>query len=145
VPEASCIEHVGSTSVPGLAAKPTVDVLMVVNNLEVMLERREALEALGFEHRPDSFAPEREHLFFRRVVGSERTHHLHVLTATSTEPEDYRLFSDFLRANAPEAALYQAAKIDLADRYATERSRYVAAKEPLVEEILERARCWRSG
>lgn len=143
VPEALSIEHVGSTSVPGLASKPTVDVLLVVDDLAVVLDRIRELGAIGFEHRPGSFEPERRHLFFRRTAGDERTHHLHVLPSTSPEPDDYRLFRDYLRANPDAATRYQAAKLDLADRFARDRPSYVQAKEPIVEELLVLARTWR--
>ena len=143
VPEALTIEHVGSTSVPGLASKPTVDVLLVVDDLAVILDRLAELAAIGFEHRPGSFAPERRHLFFRRMVGGERTHHLHVLASDSAEPDDYRLFRDYLRANPAAAARYEAAKLDLADRFARDRASYVQAKELIVEELLVTARIWR--
>lgn len=120
-----------------------MDVLLVVAVLDVALDRVDALAAVGFEHRANAFAAEREHLFFWRMAGGERTHHLHVLTERSSEPDDYRLFRDFLRANPDEAALYQGAKIDLADRFARDRTSYVAAKEPIVAELLVRARDWR--
>ena len=142
VPEALTIEHVGSTSVPGLASKPTVDVLLVVDDLAVVLDRIAELAAIGFEYRPGAFAPERRHLFFRRIVGGERTHHLHVLASDSPEPDDYRLFRDYLRANPDAAARYEAAKLDLADRFAQDRASYVQAKEPIVEELLIAARAW---
>jgi len=144
VPEALTIEHVGSTSVPGLASKPTVDVLLVVDDLAVILDRLAELAAIGFEHRPGSFAPERQHLFFRRLVGGDRTHHLHVLASDSPEPDDYRLFRDYLRANPDAAARYEAAKLALADRFARDRASYVQAKEPIVEELLVVARAWRN-
>lgn len=143
VPEALSIDHVGSTSVPGLAAKPTVDVLLVVDDLAVVLARLDELAGIGFEHRPGSFAPGRRHLFYRRVVDGEPTHHLHVLPETSPEPDEYRLFRDFLRADPEAAARYAAAKLDLADRFGDERARYVHAKEPVVEELLANARSWR--
>ena len=143
VPEALTIEHVGSTSVPGLVSKPTVDVLLVADDLAVILDRLAELAAIGFEYRPGSFAPERHHLFFRRMVGGERTHHLHVLTSTSPEPDDYRLFRDYLQANPDAAERYEAAKFDLADRFARDRASYVQAKELIVEELRVTARIWR--
>lgn len=144
VPDALAIEHVGSTSVPGLASKPTVDVLLVVDDLAVILDRLAELAAIGLEHRPGSFAPERPHLFFRRMAGGERTHHLHVLASSSPEPDDYRLFRDYLRANPDAAARYEAAKLDLADRFARDRTSYVQTKESIVEEVLVTARAWRT-
>ena len=60
-----------------------------------------------------------------------------------SEPDEYRLFRDYLRANPDAAARYQAAKLDLADRLAQNRPSYVQAKEPIVEKLLVAARRWR--
>jgi GrpB-like predicted nucleotidyltransferase (UPF0157 family) len=116
----------------------------VVDDLDVVLDRIAELAAIGFEYRPDAFAPERRHLYFRRMVGGERTHHLHVLPSDSPEPDDYRLFRDYLRTNPDAAARYETAKLDLADRFAYNRASYVQAKEPIVEELLVVVRAWRN-
>jgi len=142
VPDAVSIEHVGSTSVPGLVSKPTVDILLVVRDLSLVLDRVAELGTIGFEYRPGSFSPERQHLFFRRIVAGERTHHLHVLPVASPEPGEYRLFRDFLRANPDAAARYATAKLNLADRFARDRTSYVEAKESVVEDLLVAARTW---
>lgn len=144
VPEAISIEHIGSTSVPGLSSKPTVDVLMVVDDIDIVLHHVEDLAAISFEHRPGAFAPERRHLFFRRMDGAERSHHLHVVEARSHEPDDYRVFRDWLRANPEAAVQYEAIKLELAERFADQRDRYVASKEPLVEALLIKARSWQT-
>jgi GrpB-like predicted nucleotidyltransferase (UPF0157 family) len=144
LPQAHAIEHVGSTSVPGLAAKPTIDILVVVDEIGGVLDRRSALAELGYEYRPGSFADDNEHLFFRKVSGGRRTHHLHVLASSSPKPESYRLFRDYLIMNGDAAHRYEQAKRDLALRYANERGRYVTEKADVVSELLSEALRWRS-
>lgn len=144
LPDALAIEHVGSTSVPGLCAKPTIDVLVVVTDVGAVLERSAALGRLGYEYRPGSFAGDARHVFFRKVAAGRRTHHLHVLAADSPIPDDYRLFRDCLRSDHDAARRYAGVKQALAVRYAAERGRYVAEKSELVAELMARARLWRA-
>lgn len=142
VPTAPTIEHIGSTSVPGLASKPTIDILLVAADFTPDSAAAHRLEATGFVHRVGAFAPERRHLFFRRILDAGLTAHLHVLPSTSTEPDEYLLFRDFLRSNPAAADRYQRAKLDLANRFTLDRSSYVSAKEPVVEALLVEARTW---
>jgi GrpB-like predicted nucleotidyltransferase (UPF0157 family) len=144
IPEARAIEHIGSTSIPGLAAKPTIDILAVVDEISDVLDRRSVLAELGYEYRPGSFADDDEHLFFRKVSGRRRTHHLHVLASSSPKPESYRLFRDYLITNGDAANRYEEAKRALALQYANERARYIDKKVDVVSELLSEAFRWRS-
>lgn len=137
------VEHIGSTAVPGLPAKPTIDVLAVVGDAELP-PCVPAFGELGYQHVAQSFAEDPQHLFFHRLRGGERTHHLHVVTASSPLTERYLLFRDYLRAHPRESARYADFKQDLAGRFAGERDRYVDAKPPFVDALIERARRWRS-
>lgn len=139
------IEHVGSTSVPGLVAKPTLDILAVAADARLVLGHLPALADAGYDHRPGSFPELVDHEFLRKVVGRVRTHHLHVLSAGSPEIEGYRLFRDYLIAEPSVAARYGAVKTDLAARYAHDRPAYVSAKSAWVEVLLHEARRWRAG
>ena len=138
LPEALAIEHIGSTSVPGLSAKPTIDILVVVTSVEALAAAEPALATLGYELR-DSFADDEQHSFFRKVVGGRRTHHLHILTSESPRPREYLLFRDYLRSHTSVAEEYSQLKLDLATTYATDRYRYVVEKSRYVSELLERA------
>jgi len=142
-PEARAIEHIGSTSIPGLAAKPTIDILVVVDEINGALDRRGVLAELGYEYRPGSFVADDEHLFFRKVSGGRRTHHLHVLASSSPKPARYRLFRDYLIVNGDAATRYGEVKSALARRYANERARYIAEKEEIVSALLAEASRWR--
>jgi GrpB-like predicted nucleotidyltransferase (UPF0157 family) len=145
LPHAPAIDHVGSTSGPGLSAKPTIDVLAVVSDVDDVLKDHAALERLGYEYRPGSFADDGDHLFFRKVSGGKRTHHLHVLAASSPRPDDYLLFRGFLGASDDAAPRYEQAKQSLAEKYATERGRYVAEKSQIVDQLMSEARAWRAA
>ena len=131
------IEHIGSTAVPGLSAKPTIDILMVVDSIEAFRALIPDIEALGYDLRAgNTFVGSDDHLFLRKVVDGKRTHHLHVLRSDTPEIEDYRLFRDALRADPDLAARYGALKVDLAVRHATDRMRYVIEKADWVDDIL---------
>jgi GrpB-like predicted nucleotidyltransferase (UPF0157 family) len=138
LPEALMIEHIGSTSVPGLSAKPTIDILVVVSSVEAFDAAERALAELGYERR-DSFAEDEQHAFFRKVVDGRRTHHLHMLTRDSPRSREYLLFRDYLRSHPPVAEEYSQVKLDLAATYATNRDRYVVEKSKYVSELLKRA------
>jgi GrpB-like predicted nucleotidyltransferase (UPF0157 family) len=86
LPGASSTEHVGSTSVPGLAAKPIIDIVVVVPEVEEVAADVSGLERLGYVFRPSAFPDDRDHLFFAKDTDGTRTHHLHVFGARSPKP-----------------------------------------------------------
>ncbi|UED84465.1 GrpB family protein [Streptomyces profundus] len=103
------IEHVGSTSVPGLAAKPVIDLMASVATLDdVTAERVSALERLGYRFE-DVGMPNRL-FYFREKESGPRSHHLHIVTADSWPTRNERLFRDHLRAHPEKAAEYEATK-----------------------------------
>lgn len=141
-PAALEIHHIGSTSVPGLAAKPTIDVLVVVADTTDVLDQLDRLSEAGFEHRPDAWPDPSRHLFLRRVVHGRRTHHVHVVPTDSHEIDDYLTLRDYLRCHPDEAAAYQQHKLELVAETGGERDAYVDRKEHYVEPLLVRARAW---
>lgn len=135
---ATSLEHVGSTAVPGLAAKPTIDILMVVESTESFLEVLPKVEVLGFDYRrQNTFVGSPDHLFLRKVKDGKRTHHLHVLPLGSPEIDEYRRFRDALRRDPSFAREYESLKLELAARYVADRMRYVEAKSDWVDERLK--------
>jgi GrpB-like predicted nucleotidyltransferase (UPF0157 family) len=131
------IEHIGSTAVPGLSAKPTIDILLVVDSTEEFLKRLPRVEALGYDYRADNtFVGSEAHLFFRKVSDGSRTHHLHVLRSGSPEIDDYRLFRDALRDSPALAQEYERQKVVLAAQYAADRNRYVTEKAGWVDGVV---------
>ncbi|WP_116947595.1 GrpB family protein [Jiangella endophytica] len=134
------LEHIGSTSVPGLAAKPIIDLMASVSSLDAVTAREDALVALGYRRLDTGM---RGRLFYPRDGDSgRRTHHLHVVTADTWETRNERLLRDHLREHAEAAARYGALKRGLAAR--TEDSdEYTRAKTDLVQELVDAARAGR--
>ncbi len=134
---ARSIEHIGSTAVPGLPAKPTIDMLLVVDSIADFLKRLPQVEALGYDYREhNTFVGSDTHLFLRKVSNGKRTHHLHVLRSDSPEIDEYRLFRDELRNDPTLAKEYAQLKRVLAEEYADDRHRYVTEKANWVGRVL---------
>ena len=129
------IEHAGSTSVPGLAAKPIIDIVLAVPDSADEAAYVPALEAAGYVLRlrePDWF----EHRLFK---GPDTDINLHVFTAGAAEIDKMLLFRDWLRVNDADRAAYQEVKRELAKRTWRHVQHYADAKSAIVEEILARA------
>jgi GrpB-like predicted nucleotidyltransferase (UPF0157 family) len=130
------LEHVGSTSVPGLAAKPKIDVLLVVANSADEPAYIPTLEAAGYVLRvrePDWY----EHRMFK---GPDTDVNLHVFSQGCLEINRMLLFRDWLRSNASDRHLYERTKRELARKDWKYMQNYADAKTSVVEEILIRAR-----
>ena len=127
------LDHVGSTAVPGLAAKPIVDLQVSVAALQPQSSYVEPLEALGYLFVP--FATSPEYLFFGRPSERPRTHHLHVCVAGSFEEHRHLAFRDLLRADPAAAARYEAVKRESARLHPEDRVAYMAGKEGVIREI----------
>ena len=132
---ALAIEHIGSTSVPGLAAKPIVDILVVVADVDDDSVFRAQLEQAGYELR----VREPGHRMFRTPA---RDVHVHIWRVDDPEVEKYLLFRDWLRASADDRARYQARKRELAQQEWGDMNDYADAKTDTVHAILDRARTW---
>lgn len=135
------IDHHGSTAVPGLAAKPIIDIQISVARLRPMDAYAVPLETLGYVHLPhadDAFCP-----FFHRPAEWPHTHHIHVVEAGAAEERRTLAFRDYLRSHADAAAEYAALKLHLAHEFsgadARSREGYAAAKTAFVERIVAAA------
>jgi GrpB-like predicted nucleotidyltransferase (UPF0157 family) len=131
------VEHVGSTSVPGMAAKPIIDVDVVMR--EGAFERlRRGLEALGYVYEGDKGIPGREafDLADPGLRGALAPHHLYVCPPDSTALREHRAFRDFLLAKPEWVRRLSAHKLELAQLHAGDRQAYQDAKAPMVQEIL---------
>ena len=133
------IDHVGSMSVPGLDAKPIIDVQVSVLRLEPRGPYLAPLESLGYRFHPSN--PDLTKRFFREPPG-ERLSHLHVRQSGSFDEALNLLFRDFLRSHPDASQEYSRAKHDLASRSRDDREGYVLAKEPTVWSLLRRAHDW---
>jgi GrpB-like predicted nucleotidyltransferase (UPF0157 family) len=129
------IEHVGSTSVPGLAAKPVIDLDVVVRREDVA-RAVERLAVIGYVHRGEMGVPGRE--AFRPPPG-EPKHHLYVCVPDSPGLRDHLRFRDHLRAHPDAAREYAALKRRLADLHRDDRDAYQEAKSAFVDAMTRRA------
>lgn len=138
-PFVSRIEHVGSTSVPGLAAKPIIDVLISVHHLADAPAFLPPLEALGYEYiaKHEAVFPQRRYL--HRIVDGRRTHHLHIVEPESSFFKEHLLFRDYLRSHPEDAARYAALKYALAEEYRGDRDAYTDGKSDFIQGILMKA------
>lgn len=130
------IEHVGSTSVPGLAAKPIVDIDLLISSQAEFPKVRERLERFGYIHRGPRGVEGRE--VFRCVIDLPK-HLLYVCEPASQPVVEQLAFRDYLRNHPELAAAYANLKKDLARRFATDRERYTESKTDFIRGVLESA------
>ncbi|WP_051570762.1 GrpB family protein [Cryptosporangium arvum] len=133
------IDHIGSTSVPGLAAKAIIDVQISVIRLEPVEPFRDRLRGMGLVYRADN--PERTKRYFREAPGRPRSH-IHVRRAGSFSEQFSLLFRDFLRVDRRAAADYVSVKRDLARRHPHDGQAYTDAKAAICWAIIHRADEW---
>lgn len=133
------IDHIGSTSIPGLAAKPIIDVQISVASFDPLHAYRIPLESVGFVWRADN--PELTKRYFRERPGDRRTH-IHVRRAGSFSEQFPLLFRDYMRAHPEDAARYASLKCRLADESGANRQGYVDAKGPFIWETIRKADDW---
>ena len=141
LPTALSIEHIGSTSIPGLAAKPIIDILVVVPEVNVVVAEVSRLEQLGYGYRPMAFT-DSDHLFFVKDTAGKRSHHLHIFGVTSPTPDQNRLFRAYIAANPDVARRYEVAKRRAAELHPDSRAQYAAAKEETLMQLLAEAQLW---
>lgn len=134
------IEHIGSTAVPGLGAKPIIDIMAAVRELVDAERCVEPLKTIGYEYVPEynDIIPERR--YFHKGPAEARTHHLHMVELTSDFWERHMLFRDFLRTHPEEAQQYYDLKKELAGKYRSDREGYTEAKTAFIESVVDKAR-----
>jgi GrpB-like predicted nucleotidyltransferase (UPF0157 family) len=131
------VEHVGSTAVPGLAAKPIIDVDIVVPSAASVPTAIARLADAGYRHEGDQGIPGRE--AFALPPDAVHYHHLYVVVEGNKAHQDHVLLRDHLRAHAGDRERYAARKRELAHLLHTDRTAYVSGKGALVEELIARA------
>ncbi|KWU58249.1 hypothetical protein AWW70_21045 [Bacillus mycoides] len=135
--EIIAIEHIGSTAVEGLGAKPLIDMMIGVTNLQITGNWREVLEEIGYEYVPKKTP---NWLFFRKGKWRAGTHHLHVYIYNSEEWRNNLLFRDFLINHEWAREEYRKLKEMLAATYPFDRVSYTNAKAPFIQNILSLAK-----
>lgn len=125
--------HIGSTSVPGLAAKPVIDILGELHAPEEADTFDAAMRAAGYEPKGENGIPGRR--FYSRTRNGERSHHVHLFRADSADVTRHLQFRDYLRAHPEKAETYGRLKLELAKRFPFDIEAYIAGKSPLVREL----------
>lgn len=132
------IEHIGSTSIMGLEAKPIIDIIVGVQDLDEVSNFVFLLCEIGYEyiHKPEF----KDRRFFRKGRWRQGTSHLHICQFNSSEWIEKLLFRDYLRLHPHVAKEYSSLKKELADKYKFDRPTYTKRKEPFIKTIIESAR-----
>jgi GrpB-like predicted nucleotidyltransferase (UPF0157 family) len=131
-PAVVAIEHYGSTSIPGIKAKPIIDLLVGVPRLGDALNHIRAMEALGYDYAAHAGVPD-HHIFGK---GTARTHLAHFVEHEGASWGECLRFRDALRADLELAWAYERLKVELAVRYPQDRATYTAGKTAFVTNVL---------
>jgi GrpB-like predicted nucleotidyltransferase (UPF0157 family) len=133
-PSSLAVHHVGSTAVPGLCSKPILDILVSIADFTAGLKLVPILESLGYEFRPDEEIPDRH--YFRRRIGTVRTHHLSLAEPGSRHHRATLAFRDALRRDAQLATTYAELKLILARAFPLDRPAYLEGKSEFIQDVL---------
>ena len=131
------IQHVGSTAVPGLDAKPIIDIAVAVASVAAIAQCKPPLGTLGYIDRGDA-GRDGGYLFVKESAPDVRTHHLHIVAIDDPQWRDYLRLRDMLRADEDLRAKYAHLKNALQRRFPQDRKAYTAAKEDFIRGLLRR-------
>ncbi|MBS3784966.1 MAG: GrpB family protein [Anaerolineae bacterium] len=134
--------HIGSTAIPGIVAKPIIDILLEVRDIGRIDAFNEEMRARGYLPKGAFGIPGRR--FFIKGTEESRTHHIHVFQAGDPEFRRHLTFRDYLRAHRDEAQAYSRLKQELAQRVPHDIEGYMAGKDAFIKEIERRAEAWNS-
>jgi GrpB-like predicted nucleotidyltransferase (UPF0157 family) len=134
------VEHIGSTSVPGLVAKPVIDIMLGVPSLAYAETNVDALARAGFEYvsKYNTVIPERR--YFVRPRTRPRLAHMHAVVEGGRLWQDHLLFRDALRRDGETRQAYQDLKQEMAARFAHDAAAYTDAKAAFIQGVMNRAR-----
>ena len=133
------IDHIGSTSIPGMSAKPVIDILVEVNSIEKVDSYNQEMMDLGYDPKGENGIPNRR--YFSKG-GDNRTHHVHIFQSGNPEIARHLQFRDYLTAHPEDANLYSELKQSLAKQYPADIEQYILGKDKLVKELDEKAKLW---
>jgi GrpB-like predicted nucleotidyltransferase (UPF0157 family) len=141
--EIVAIHHIGSTAIPGIKAKPIVDLLGAVQDINRVNRFNPAMIDLGYEPLGEYGIPGRR--YFRKDTHGVRSHHVHVFQVGHPEIDRHIDFRDYLRHNRKDADAYSQLKESLAQQYRLDPQGYSDAKSTFIQEIDRRAAAWRQA
>lgn len=132
--------HIGSTSVPGLRAKPVLDFLIEVQNIAQVDNYNEAMGQIGYESLGENGLPRRR--YFRKFKNHKHTHHVHIWQRGDEEVGRHLAFRDYLISHPTRADAYGSLKNDLVERYGGDREQYIAGKDDFCKQTEKDAVDW---
>jgi GrpB-like predicted nucleotidyltransferase (UPF0157 family) len=131
------IHHIGSTAIPGIKAKPVIDILVEVKDIEEVDQYNHKMEELGYEAMGEYGIPKRR--FFRKGENN-RTHHIHIFQAGNEEIKRHINFKEYLIAHPDKAREYSKLKEKLANKYTYDVENYSNCKSDFIKEIDRKAK-----
>jgi GrpB-like predicted nucleotidyltransferase (UPF0157 family) len=137
------IHHIGSTSIPGMHAKPIIDMLAVVSSIDAVNARNEFFISLGYEPLGEFGIPGRRY-FRKNNPAGVRTHQIHAFQIGSPQIKRHLAFRDFLCTHPAEAAEYAALKRRLAEEHPDDIEAYMDGKDGFIKEMDGKAATWRA-
>ncbi len=138
------IHHIGSTAIPGIHAKPIIDLLVEVRNIQQVDASQFAMEALGYEGLGEFGIPGRR--YFRKENSQKvRTHHVHIFEENSPHVVRHLAFRDFMKSHPKEAQQYSDLKRGLAQAHPDNIEAYMDGKEAFIKEMERRAVDWKGS
>lgn len=135
------LHHVGSTAIPDLAAKPTIDMLIEVNNLATLDACNPTMVQIGYLPKGENGIPGRR--YFQKLAGEMHLFHIHAFEKGHPDLARHLAFRDYLRAHPHEARAYQGMKQGLAARFPYEPQAYTSGKTDFIQAMNQRASAWR--
>lgn len=133
------IYHVGSTSIPGIYAKPVIDILVEVKDIEMVDSFNISMENIGYTCVGEGGIPGRRYFY---KGGNKRTHHVHMFKTGSEEISRHLNFRDYMIAHPEEAKDYEELKKQLADKFKYNSEGYVSGKDAFIKDIDKKAEQW---
>lgn len=139
------LHHIGSTSIPGIHAKPILDILGVVPSIEDFDKYQSVLESLGFVWKGEYGISNRRYCVLYDDSEDIGLIHLHVFAESDHEVERHVVFRDYLKASAKAASRYDELKKNLARSFISERTKYSDGKSELISQLLDEAFKWKAN
>lgn len=137
------IQHTGSTAIPGIVAKPIIDIAVAIDSLSNVEKIIQLLHELGYNYRGEQGIPGR-HLFAKGTE-ENRTHYLHIMEKGHPEWKNHILFRDYLKSNPKVTKEYEKVKRELAKKYETDRGKYTEGKSKFIQKVIEKAESLKNG
>ncbi|WP_199247897.1 GrpB family protein [[Phormidium] sp. ETS-05] len=138
------IHHIGSTAIPMIYAKPIIDLLVEVKDINQVNQQNSTLESLGYEVMGEFGIPGRRY-FRKNNPAGMRTHHVHIFEVGSPQVERHLNFRDYMIAHPEAAQKYSDLKQELGQKYPNDIEKYMDGKDGFIQEIDQKAARWRLG